>query len=844
MDLFTCESQTVFAFPPPESIREGDALWPAGASRRSNELEARRDDNCPPYLIGAADFAQYRGDFEKALAYSRRAQTLAAPGDGRVLVQGLLVQLTTYMAVADRVNAQRCADQIAELAEALSDPYLDAVLTFSHGLLPEGREGAADLDPNAVARISALLFEDAAHTFVACGDIDLAIRSLTKAARIKFGASRFFSAVQTIEDAAQLVWKHECWSHIGRLQAVVAGFASDQGYRNGMAERLRNAIAWSDYLGDVAGRIDGLVSLGRLLGYEMPSGIPSLVAEPDRYLRLALEEAEALGMTWVAANAQSIRTWLFDKAGADESQPVLQVDENREKLVAERVAEAKQVTAQIRLNVAARLHDGIEDSHDAFFVYEALRSDDGVCRDLNSMYGNRAANRIYAQTGSQVYLYSEGRVVPELQGLDDAILGATDRRESFEDVREVATNGESKWLQRRVVPSGDGAVLLLRDITAERSIESALRAAAESAERSERAKTAFLASMSHEIRTPLNGVLGLARMLSETRLDETQKAYLDDIVLSGDLLLALIGDVLDLSKIESHEMRLSSTSVSLPSLVASIVKLFRGQAQEKGTQLGFHIHAAVPETVQVDGVRLRQILANLVGNAVKFTHQGEVEIRVFAEEEFVVFEVRDTGIGIPPERLTHIFDRFQQASDPLYGGTGLGLTITKALTELMDGHVEVRSEVGHGSVFRVRLPLKEVVEVPSPVEPPEPKLFEGRRVLLVDDNRVNLLVSSYTLRKFGCEVVTAENGSKALDMLAQERFDMVFMDVRMPIMNGLEATQEIRRREGGGPRMPVVALTAGALLQEQQECFEAGMDDFATKPITSDSIGEVLARWL
>jgi CheY-like chemotaxis protein/anti-sigma regulatory factor (Ser/Thr protein kinase) len=252
----------------------------------------------------------------------------------------------------------------------------------------------------------------------------------------------------------------------------------------------------------------------------------------------------------------------------------------------------------------------------------------------------------------------------------------------------------------------------------------------------------------------------------------------------------------------------------------------------------------VPETVLVDSLRLRQILSNLVGNAVKFTDEGRVQIRVFAERRWVVFEVEDTGIGISAEQIGGIFNRFRQVSHTGRGGTGLGLAITRALVELMDGEVSVTSEPGRGSTFVVRLPLQAVGAKMAESEPANPPRFEGRRVLIVDDNPVNLLVSAHVIQKFGCETVCAKDGRDALDLLANETFDLVFMDVRMPVLSGLEAAREIRRREGDNARTPVIALTAGALLQEQQECFEAGMDDFVTKPITLESIQGVLTRWL
>jgi len=818
MELFTCESLALFArpLPPPQTAK------PISAD--------------PISAIPAHFFA---GDFPQVLM---RANEILS-GDARLRDRGFALHYKAHVLIITR-DIPRAQEVVSEIAKLTEDPFLSGVHAFVQGLMCRVNENPLEEDIWAGRRNSQRFFQQAADTFLSLNEHELAVRALSEVARVKFTEGKFFSAIETVEDAVGIIQTHGLDAHIGRLRAMVAGTCGDQGYRCGIEERLLGALEWCDRVGDAVGRIESLTSLGRVIGYVMPSNQPELADTPDAYFRKALKEAEGLGLTDQAAGIESLRTWLFQKAGLQAS---VEPKEEREELVASRLEEAALIDVQIRQNTVSRLYDGVEDSHDVFLVYDALRNDDGECRDLNTLYRNRSADRIYQQSGRQIYLYSEARLLPQLAGLDDPILAAANDRVSFDEAHEFLLDGESHWLQRKIFPSGDGAVVLLRDISAEKKIESALRDAASSAERSERAKTAFLASMSHEIRTPLNGVLGLARMLSETNLDGIQQSYVDDIVLSGDLLLALIGDVLDLSKIESHEMRLAPTTVSLPSLVASIIKLFRGQAEEKGTSLSFRVDAAVPDMVEVDGVRLRQILANLVGNAVKFTREGEVEIRVAMDRDsagHAVFEVRDTGIGIPPERLIHIFDRFQQASDPGFGGTGLGLTITRALAELMEGEVSVSSELGKGSTFQVRLPLKEAEEViPEPAEK-TPQRFDGRRVLLVDDNRVNLLVSSHTLRKFGCDVTIAEDGSKALELLSTDRFDIVFMDVRMPVMNGLETTQEIRRREAGRQRTPVVALTAGALIQEQQECFDAGMDDFATKPITSDAIGEVLARWL
>jgi CheY-like chemotaxis protein len=333
-------------------------------------------------------------------------------------------------------------------------------------------------------------------------------------------------------------------------------------------------------------------------------------------------------------------------------------------------------------------------------------------------------------------------------------------------------------------------------------------------------------------------------MLAETDMSSLQRAYVDDIVHSGDILLALIGDVLDLSKIEAQEMQLTPSTTSLHSLVESVVNLFHGQAQERGIDLRFSIEDGVPEKVFADALRLRQVLSNLVGNAVKFTDQGSVKIKVYSDRPAIIFEIQDTGIGISPEQQSVVFNRFRQVGHSGRGGTGLGLAISKALVEMMGGEISVDSELGRGSTFLVRLPLQEAQVAMSERHLANALKFDGRRVLVVDDNQINLMVSSHAIEKFGCETVCVTGGIEALDILSNDRFDLVFLDVQMPGISGLEAAREIRRREANATHIPIVALTAGAMLQEQQDCFDAGMDDFVTKPITLDSIQNILVKWL
>jgi signal transduction histidine kinase/ActR/RegA family two-component response regulator/tetratricopeptide (TPR) repeat protein len=850
LELFSFDSITAFPYPTPELVTEHDSLWHLEASRREAALFAHRDDADPNWLLEAAKWHHYTGSYLDGARYAAKTISAAPPDEIHLhaRAQGLLCMCR--LAVGNGAEANQALAALYARSMETQDPFILAYEMLVRALYQEKNIALADSGPiGGDAQSSLWLFGEAANRFTALGEIDLAVRAWTEYARVQIEMGRYIDAIGTIEAASRLAKTHDRWHHIGRLLLNAGMAATDQGYRKGVEKTLRNGIAWCHYLGDAWGRTDGWTALGRLLGYEMPAGNPDLAHEPDRYLRKAVEEAERMGLTWMVAGIDNTRAWVFRKAGNESrSRHLLGEDADtpnaREKLALDSTQVTERINDTIRQKTANRLHDGVEHSPDPFFVFDAIRNIEGDCRDFVSPYANLAAIHMIGRDPVHVCLYSEARTLPHLGGLEDPLLRAVEGRESFEDLIAVPQEDGEAWFQRRIAPSGDGAVLTLRDVTAEKRIEVALRHSAESAARSEQAKSTFLANMSHEIRTPLNGVLGLARMLAETPLDETQRSYVEDIVASGDMLLDLIGDILDVSKIESQDMRLSPQAISLPVLVSGIVKLFRGQAEEKSTSLGYRLETNVPETVFADGVRLRQILANLVGNAVKFTREGKVEIRVWMDGDLTTFEVRDSGVGIPLERLETIFDRFQQAGSAVYGGTGLGLTICRALAELMGGDVRVTSELGKGSSFFVRLPLKAVRETVLAIST-EPSLrFDGRRILLVDDNRVNMLVSTHALRKLGCDVVYAEDGQKALDALAREAFDLVLMDVRMPVLNGLDATRELRRREGDGPRLPVVALTAGALLHEQKECFEAGMDDFASKPFTTDSIREVLARWL
>jgi signal transduction histidine kinase/CheY-like chemotaxis protein len=515
-------------------------------------------------------------------------------------------------------------------------------------------------------------------------------------------------------------------------------------------------------------------------------------------------------------------------------------------------------------------------------------------------------------------------------------------------------------------------------------------------EEANRAKSQFLAKMSHEIRTPVNGVLGMLELLVQTKLGPTQRRYIDTARRSAEALLGIINGILDISKIEAGKVELDVAEFDLRDLVEEVTETFTDIAYGKGLELTCSIPAELPTAVVGDAGRLRQILTNLVGNAIKFTEKGEVAVRVEAlqvdgESAFVAFEVRDTGIGIPPDKQEQIFDAFAQADSSTtrrYGGTGLGLTIAKQLCEMMGGTIELKSEPGRGSSFRftarlerqrgatpargaappfggrrallvkpdtlTRRNLKEqllswgiqvseaesstgalaeilaaassddpfalvVIDVARPAmngialartirsdsamsevrllllssrdqetdglgdlrgpgiawltkpvrqsalraclagiegsgetvpetsaaQPPIPEGVAGARVLLVEDNPVNLEVAVGILETFGCEVESATNGLEALEQYESGEYGLIFMDCQMPEMDGFEATAEIRKREAqSGTRIPIVALTASAIEGDRERCLAAGMDDYLAKPFTAEQMKTALVTWL
>jgi PAS domain S-box-containing protein len=558
--------------------------------------------------------------------------------------------------------------------------------------------------------------------------------------------------------------------------------------------------------------------------------------------------------------------------------------EKAARLEAEKLLEEKSramYAQNVNLQENARLLEAtVVNARDGVVITTADLEGDGP----KIIYVNEAFANITGYSAEEAI----GRTPRILQGKEtqhhelDRLKEALKAGKPFEgEVINYHKNGTPYWLDISIVPihNEDGQIThftaIERDITEKKRVETQIQdyadklellrfdalEAKKKAEAASQAKSEFLANMSHELRTPMNGIIGMTEILLDSGLNMEQLENAEILRASSDNLLTILNDILDISKIEAGELTIENVPYHMETAVRQIIQLFLPIALDQGVDLLFESGENVPPMVRGDLGRLQQILRNLISNALKFTEYGHIKVIVKAIERGgdmqLYFAVEDTGIGIPKDKLHSIFEKFTQADTSVtrkFGGTGLGLAITQQLVELMGGDISVDSIEGQGATFWFTLPLVLAGENDRPVNLYDDKsLQDGEplnpnvRVLAVDDHPVNRVFIQKVLKKFGLtRVDMAEDGQQALDKIKKNQYDVVLMDCQMPELDGYEATRLLRvweEDENAGARLPVIALTANAMVGDREKCMRAGMDDYLSKPIKPDKLLALLKRW-
>jgi PAS domain S-box-containing protein len=573
---------------------------------------------------------------------------------------------------------------------------------------------------------------------------------------------------------------------------------------------------------------------------------PDYQTEFDEYLKTINTNDTANGTLQIFTKAGSKRVWLYQNT-------VYANNGNKPYVIASAIDITDSVKAQNEIEKQQQ------------FIRQIIDNSPNVIFVMNEKRQIVLANKAFAK----YYPYNEIEI-PFAKNLshgeDDIFLGELDSLFEMEDGEMIRLEGsinttESEniaWFSiiNKCFKEKSGKKYILgfgMDITGRYQVETDLIAANELVERSLKVKDQFISNMSHEIRTPLNAVIGFTDLLAETTLNADQLEYVDIVKTASANLLALINNILDLSKIESSNLSLENLPIDIRKIIRDVAKILEPKAKVKGIEVYVNVDTKLPEKLMGDQLRLTQVMFNLLGNAVKFTEKGTIDIIVMVvqgpdkQKEYVSFSIKDTGIGVPEEKQADIFERFTQANTDtqrLYGGTGLGLNITKSIVDLYGGTLTMESLQGSGTTFHFILPFKKYIETAVLAEI---NSFENDgilsinmnnpiHILLAEDNSINAMLANQVLKRKGFVVTHVVNGMEAVELVQQQNFDLILMDIQMPVMNGINASKAIRNLTGQASRIPIIAMTAHSLNGEMQNCYNAGMNGYVAKPFKPNDL--------
>lgn len=824
------------------SLSDLDPESPAAAFEwQRKEVEILSSTGQLPIVdaVRLASWRLYRGDLDGALEAAREAvRRSVLVSDWEHLVVGKLLEAQTQVLRGRPDEAASIAEGIDKFALLDVKPTTHLFARELEGLLLYFNRKTAQEDNDVMA-----IFEQLSREYLQSGFIQDSLRVSERASRASAAGEQYIQAIKHCEAALKISVEQNEYTYCGRLLIAAASAASDVGYRDHVEALFRLGREWAEYTGDWFASMIGLIGLGQYYGYSMD---PTATHEIEWRIAPSLqarELCEAIGAYPLASVACDAIAFVYRKVGnrelADEwsRRATYTSTELEEVAVKYRLQEERllQSIEQVRMDrMAARIHAGIESSPDLYFVFDPILTRDGALADLRNEFRNVAAGALLGIHASSVRMLSALEHHPYFEVLATHIRVAVTDKVSYHDMVRIDEPSHPTWITRSVVPSDQGALVIFRDITESRLVAEKMRIEAEVAKQAAEAQMRFMAHMSHEVRTPLNGVIGHAQQLADTSLDATQEEHVTGIAISSRQLLNFFNDILELSRIESG---VRAQVIEPTNIVSLIDQIFR----DEGIDVNVVAKSDMPSMMRIE----RDAFAFVVGRiASLMAHGSESTVSIEVNQDLVKLCVSPVKASIEDEALQDaISGRLDSPSMASIEGRWVGLYAASLLCREFGEPITVeQTRTGERSIcFGLRYT---VVEGASKAADAAESSLSGCRILMAEDNPVNVVVTRRMLEKEGCHVLVVGDGADAVSAYRSQPFDLVLMDVRMPNMDGLQATRAIRSiEEGSGVHIPIVALTAAAFTDERRECRDAGMDGFVAKPFSRKALLDELIRW-